>query len=412
MKPYAPYATLTYQRCQQLAQFSQDPLCMDRRYLTKEHQQANQQVMQWMQAAGMRSWQDEAGNQWGALHCHKPDSPTLVIGSHLDTVPNGGKYDGILGVLLPISLVQYFHDTGQSLPFNLQIVGFGDEEGTRFGATLLGSRAVAGTWQENWSMLVDLEGIGLPHAMRNFGLDINRIGHCKRAQQIDAFIEIHIEQGPVLEANNLAVGVVSAIAGARRFKCTLTGFAGHAGTVPMHMRQDALAGAAEMIIAIETLAKVHHVVATVGKLTCLSGATNVISGKTEFSIDIRSENDDQRDQAFSAIEQSINAIAQARKLTLHITQTHIASAVACDTNLKQQLRQAIIKQGISDFTLSSGAGHDTMAMANICPVGMLFMRCDKGISHHPAEAIRTDDIEQTLAVLADFLQDFALKQEA
>ena len=406
MNTFAHYATLTYERCEQLAQFSQDANCMDRRYLSKQHQQANHQVMLWMQAAGMHTWQDEAGNQWGSLASNKPDSPTLVLGSHLDTVPNGGKYDGILGVLLPISLVQYLHDTQQSLPFNLQIVGFGDEEGTRFGATLLGSRAVAGTWQENWSALMDADGIGLPQAMRNFDLDINRIRHAKREQDIDAFVEIHIEQGPVLEANNLAVGVVSAIAGARRFKCTLTGFAGHAGTVPMNMRQDALAGAAQMILAIEDLAKVHNVVATVGKLTCLSGATNVISGKTEFSIDIRSENDAQRDTAFAAIEQSIHAIAQSRKLILQITQTHSANAVMCDQTIQNQLSTAIVNQGIKPFTLSSGAGHDTMAMANICPVGMLFMRCDRGISHHPAEAINSEDIAATLAVLNHFLQNF------
>ncbi|WP_340680808.1 allantoate amidohydrolase [Paraglaciecola sp.] len=408
MNLFSPYASLTYHRCEQLAQYSQNPQYMDRRYLTLEHRQANNQVALWMKQAGMLTWQDEAGNQWGALKCDNPNAPTLVIGSHLDTVPNGGKYDGILGVLLPISVLQYLHDTQQSLPYNLQIVGFGDEEGTRFGATLLGSRAVAGTWQENWANLVDADGIGLPQAMRDFGLDINLIRNCKREHNINAFIEIHIEQGPVLEAKKLAVGVVSAIAGARRFKCTLTGFAGHAGTVPMNMRQDALAGAAEMILAIEALASTHQLVATVGKLSCLSGATNVISGKTEFSIDIRSENDQQRDVAFTQIEQKIHDIATTRKLKLEISQTHSASTVKCDSGLQTQLSQAIAKQGILPFTLSSGAGHDTMAMANICPVGMLFMRCDKGISHHPAEAITEHDVEHTLAVLHHFLQSFPL----
>lgn len=405
MSEFQTYALLTYQRCDQLAQFSQDPTCMDRRYLSKEHKSANLQVAQWMQQAGMNVWQDEAGNQWGALQSVIPNAPTLVIGSHLDTVPNGGKYDGILGVLLPLGVVQYLQDTQQTLPFNLQIVGFGDEEGTRFGATLLGSHAVAGSWQEKWANLKDNEGIGLPQAMREFGLDINKVNHGKR-DDIDAFIEVHIEQGPVLEALDLPVGIVSAIAGARRFKCMVTGMAGHAGTVPMTMRQDALAASAEMILAIETLAIQHKVVATVGKLTCLSGATNVISGKTEFSIDIRSDNNQLKDVAFTDIEQKIQEIANKRKVSLNIIQTHSASAVQCDNDLQAQLSQAIIKNGINTHTLSSGAGHDTMAMANICPVAMLFMRCEKGISHHPAEAICPLDIECTQAVLYNFLQSF------
>jgi allantoate deiminase len=402
----ADYAQLVYQRCDELAQYSQDPDCMDRRYLSKEHKSANQQVMLWMQQAGMRTWQDEAGNQWGAWPTNKLDAPTLVIGSHLDTVPNGGKYDGILGVLLPIAAVQHLNETGTSLPFNVQIVGFGDEEGTRFGATLLGSRAVSGTWQENWATLVDANGICMAHAMRDFGLDINRVQHSVRANDIHAFLEIHIEQGPVLEAKNLAVGVVTGIAGARRFKCTVAGQAGHAGTVPMSMRQDALAGAAEMILAVEKLATTGKVVATVGKLHCVTGATNVISGCTEFSLDIRNENDDLRDQVFTAIEETLHAIAKRRHLSLNIIQTHSAAGVNCASDMQEKLSRAIKTCGITPFYLSSGAGHDAMAMANICPVGMLFMRCAKGISHHPAEAVAVNDVEQTLAVLLAFLQAY------
>jgi allantoate deiminase len=406
MSKLKSYASLTYQRCDWLAQYSQDTSCMDRRYLTKEHKLANNQVSLWMQEAGMKVWQDEAGNQWGALQSAFPNAPTLVIGSHLDTVPNGGKYDGILGVLLPISIVQYLKDNHQTLAFNLQIVGFGDEEGTRFGATLLGSHAVAGTWQENWATLTDGNGICLAQAMREFGLDINRIRHGARNNDINAFLEIHIEQGPVLEAQNLSVGIVNAIAGARRFKCVVTGMAGHAGTVPMVMRQDALAGAAEMILTIELIAKEQNVVATVGKLSCLSGATNVISGKTEFSIDIRSEDDRQRDKAFAQIEQRLHKIAVNRRLTLDILQTHQASAVTCDKELQNKLACSIEKAEITPFTLTSGAGHDTMAMANICPVAMLFMRCAKGISHHPAEAICSNDVEQAMNVVLHFFDEY------
>ncbi|MDP5029425.1 allantoate amidohydrolase [Paraglaciecola sp.] len=405
MNDLSAYAALTYQRCDELAELSQDPTCMDRRYLSKEHQLANHQVAKWMEQAGMRVWQDAAGNQWGELKSASPHAPTLVIGSHLDTVPNGGKYDGILGVLLPLSVLQYLYDTQQSLPFTLQIVGFGDEEGTRFGATLLGSHAIAGTWQEDWADLTDSDGISLSQAMQDFGLDISRVNESIR-HDINAFLEVHIEQGPVLEAQDLAVGIVNAIAGARRFKCVVTGMAGHAGTVPMTMRQDALAGAAEMILAIERSAKDFDVVATVGKLSCLSGATNVISGKTEFSIDIRSENDQQRDDAFSDIASQLSDIATRRQLQLTVVQTHSASAVQCDAQLQSTLAKAISDTHIVPYTLTSGAGHDTMAMAKICPVGMLFMRCDKGISHHPAEAIEISDIEKTMQVLLHFFTEY------
>lgn len=407
MSDLTHYAKQVYQRCDDLAKFSQDQEYMDRRYLTSEHKQANQQVAQWMQQAGMKTWSDEAGNQWGAYCSNQENAKTLVIGSHLDTVPNGGKYDGILGVLLPLSLVQYFFDNQITLPFNLQIVGFGDEEGTRFGATLLGSHAVAGTWQQKWANLTDTQGTSLANAMREFQLDINHVTHAARDKaDIDAFVEVHIEQGPVLEAKNLAVGVVSGIAGAKRFAIHLQGQAGHAGTVPMDMRQDALAASAQIILAVEQAAKKWGVVATVGKLECLSGAVNVISGRTQFSLDIRSENDQLRDQALDDIQQQMDDIAQQRNVVLEIKQTHHADAVLCDKAIQTQLTQAVSGCDIAPLTLSSGAGHDTMAMANICPVGMLFMRCDKGISHHPAEAVKTSDIATTMEVLQRFLRRY------
>jgi allantoate deiminase len=408
MSVFQQYAKQVYQRCDELAKFSQHSEYMDRRYLTTEHKQANQQVAKWMQLAGMKTWSDEAGNQWGCYSSSNENAKTLVLGSHLDTVPNGGKYDGILGVLLPLGLVQYFSDNNIELPFNLQSVGFGDEEGTRFGATFLGSHAIAGTWQENWANLTDSDDISLASAMREFGLDINHVRNSVRDNnQIDTFVEIHIEQGPVLEANNLPVGVVSAIAGAKRFSVDLQGQAGHAGTVPMDMRKDALAASAQMILAIESTAKEFGVVATVGQLQCLSGAVNVISGRTEFSLDIRSESDLRRDQALASIEQQLTNVAKQRDVILSFKQTHHADAVLCDKGIQKQLEKAVINSGIEPMTLFSGAGHDTMAMANICPVGMLFMRCDKGISHNPAEAIKTPDIASTLVVLHNFLSNYS-----
>ncbi|MFQ3220404.1 MAG: allantoate deiminase [Paraglaciecola sp.] len=401
------YAVQAYDRCELLANISQDPACVDRRYLTPQHQQVNQQVALWMQQAGMKVWQDEAGNQWGRYTSNTPNAQTVVIGSHLDTVPNSGKYDGILGVMTPLSLIQYFHDNQVALPYHLELVGFGDEEGTRFGATLLGSCAVAGTWQERWATLEDENGISLAQAMGDFGLDINHIKNAGRGDHsISSFIEFHIEQGPVLEDQDLAVGIVSGIAGANRFSINITGQAGHAGTVPMSMRKDALAASSDMILAIERIARSQDIVATVGHLQCKSGAVNVICGETAFSLDIRSTDDEHKDKVVGLIIDEITLIAKGRKVDIDIKATHQAHGVKCDQQLQVKLANALKASGIEPYTLSSGAGHDTMAMAKICPVAMLFMRCEKGISHNPAEAVSISDIAVATQVLAEFLVNY------
>lgn len=408
MTTFAPYAIQTYERCDVLAHISQDTDCIDRRYLTPEHLQVNRQVALWMQQAGMHTWQDAAANQWGRYASANPDAKTLVIGSHLDTVPNSGKYDGILGVLAPLSLIQYIHDHHIALPFHLELVGFGDEEGTRFGATLLGSCAVAGTWNEKWNTLTDENGVSLTQAFLDAGLDIDAIHSAGRNNKnVDDFFEFHIEQGPVLEEHDLAVGVVNGIAGAKRFAITLKGLAGHAGTVPMPMRQDALAAASEMILVIERLAIEKGIVATVGQLKCLSGAVNVISGATTFSLDIRSIDDTLRDETLSLIMEQLHSIADKRRIHMDIAATHQALAVKCDDELQRQLLTACEKSKMPPFTLSSGAGHDTMALAKICPVAMLFMRCEKGLSHHPGEAVDVNDIEAALKVMFAFIEDYA-----
>lgn len=236
---FYPQAMLAMERCEELAAITQTPGQVDRRYLTAEHLQANQLVASWMQDAGMTTWMDQAGNQWGRYASEQDDAPIVVLGSHLDTVPNGGKYDGILGVVAPLCLVDYLNQHQVRLPIHLEIVGFGDEEGTRYGSTLLGSRAIAGTWIDSWSLLTDPEGKTLAQAMHDFGLDSEQVTLAKRTN-IQSFVELHIEQGPVLESENLALGVVSAIAGAQRFEITLQGHAGHAGTVPMAVRHDPL----------------------------------------------------------------------------------------------------------------------------------------------------------------------------
>ncbi|RDL45157.1 allantoate amidohydrolase [Marinomonas piezotolerans] len=405
MIDYHQLAQQVMSRCEELGQISQSSKCLDRRYLTEEHKQANQLVGSWMSDAGMRTWQDAAGNLWGRWEASHEDAPRFTMGSHLDTVPNGGKYDGMLGVIAPVTLVKALQDTGITLPFHLDIVGFGDEEGTRFGSTLLGSRALTGQWPANWADLKDDQGISLAQALQNFGSSFEAVADAKIAtHDLKGYLELHIEQGPVLEEKNLPVGVVSAIAGAKRFEFSVTGMAGHAGTVPMPMRRDALAATSEMILAIETVAKEHGVVATVGQISNRPNGVNVISGFTTFSLDIRSEHDNQRDDALADIMDRLENIATKRNVTLSHQRTHAANAVHCDDDLQGVLRDAIAAQHIDVHTLFSGAGHDAMAIADICPVAMLFMRCDKGISHHPAEAITTEDVSATLAVLSHTLQ--------
>lgn len=398
-------AALVMARCVELGKISQHDDYLDRRYLTKEHQQANKLVGGWMQQAGMQTWQDEAGNLWGRWQAEDPDAPRFIMGSHLDTVPNGGQYDGMLGVIAPVTLIAAMKTAGVRLPFHLDVVGFGDEEGTRFGSTLLGSRALTGQWPANWADLKDSDDISLTHALKNFGSDFSNIPNAAIAKDnLLGYLELHIEQGPVLEQLHLPVGVVSAIAGAKRFEFTITGMAGHAGTVPMNLRQDALCASSEMILAIEKIAQHHGIVATVGRIQNRPNGVNVISGKTIFSMDIRSEFDEKRDLALDEILLEFDAIASRRKVRIERLATHAANAVHCDSRLQSVLRDAVEMQNIPVHTLFSGAGHDAMAMANICPVAMLFMRCEKGISHHPAEAIETHDVAVSLAVLNQTLQ--------
>ena len=413
MMSFTQAAGLVMERLQELGQVSQSDVCLDRRYLTNEHRRANALVADWMTDSGLSHWQDAAGNLWGRLESATPNAPRLIMGSHLDTVPNGGKYDGMLGVLAPITLASLCRQAGLDLPFHLDIVGFGDEEGTRFGSTLLGSRALTGSWPEQWAGLTDENGISLAQAMSEFGLSFHDVGKAAiDPQTLLGYIELHIEQGPVLEHNDLPVGVVTGIAGARRFEFTVTGFAGHAGTVPMPMRHDSLAAASEMILLIEQVAHAQDLVATVGRIENRPNGVNVIAGKTTFSLDIRSENDEHRDLILEQILQGICDIASRRNVQVEHKQTHSAPAVKCAQQFQDILSSAIAQSGFTPLSLSSGAGHDAMAMAQICPVAMLFTRCEKGISHHPGEAIVTEDIEASLRVLFETIKQLATTADA
>ena len=394
--------------CDQLAAISSNPENISRFYLTPEHKRCNALVAQWMQEAGMETWVDAAGNLCGRYDAQDACAKTLLIGSHLDSIPNAGAYDGILGVLIAIAVVEQFYQNNIALPYAIDIIGFGDEEGTRFGSTLLGSRAVAGTWNPAWWDLKDRAGFSLKQAVIDFGLTPENIRSAARTpDDLLAYLEVHIEQGPVLENENLALGIVTAIAGARRFAIEIQGYAGHAGTVPMPMRKDALVGAALGIVLVENIANEFDVVATVGKIECGPGAVNVIPGHAKFTIDIRSGDDQLRDQALAKIQHELDLICIERNLTASWNEIHNAPAVVCADWMQSLQASVLCDMNLPPYRLMSGAGHDAMAMADICDVAMYFVRCKGGVSHHPDESVTVEDVALAIAALATTLQKLA-----
>lgn len=395
--------------CASLARLSEDgDAALTRVFLSTEHRAANDLVRGWMRAAGMTARIDAIGNVVGRYEGRAPGLACLMLGSHLDTVRNAGRYDGMLGVVTAIECVRALAEKGARLPFAIEVIGFGDEEGVRFGATLLGSRAVAGTFDPRVLDKRDRDGVSMRDALVAFGLDPEGIGSAaRRSDDILAYAELHIEQGPVLEAHGLAVGNVTAINGAQRLMVELRGTAGHAGTVPMSLRQDALAAAAECVLAIEACARqTPDLVATVGMLEAKPGATNVIPGEARFSIDVRSPQDADRTAAVTRIRAAIGRIAAARRLTATIAQVHESRSVACADWLQAQIRSAIAAEGHRVLDLPSGAGHDGMALAAIADIGMIFVRCSGGVSHNPREAITAEDAAAGARVLLRFIEGF------
>ncbi|BCU91767.1 Zn-dependent hydrolase [Yersinia pseudotuberculosis] len=382
-------------RCDVLAAISESPEGLTRVYLSPEHLRANRQVGEWMQAVGMQVWQDTVGNICGRYEGRQPGAPAILLGSHLDTVRNAGRYDGMLGVLTALEVVGYLHRHQQRLPVAIEVIGFADEEGTRFGITLLGSKGVTGRWPVEWLNTTDADGISVAQAMVRAGLDPMDIGQSARAANaFCAYLELHIEQGPCLENAGLALGVVTDINGARRLQCQFTGLAGHAGTVPMGQRQDALAGAAEWVCAVEALtaAQGEHLVATVGTLTCLPGAVNVIPGQVRLTLDIRGPNDRGVNDLLTRLLAEAEAIATRRGITFTAEGFYRIKATACDSALQQCISQSISQVQGRCLALPSGAGHDAIAMAECWPVGMLFVRCKGGVSHHPDESVTSSDV--------------------
>ena len=396
-------------RINELAAISETPEHLTRIFLTPEHRNAADLLLTWMREAGMTAHLDAIGNVCSRYEGDRPRLPCLMLGSHYDTVRDAGKWDGPLGVITAISCVAGLNRRGKRLPFAVEITGFADEEGVRFASTLLGSRAVAGTFDESALNNRDKSGIAMREALKQFGLDPDHIGAAARtSRELLAYVELHIEQGPVLEQENLPVGVVTAIAGATRLAARLTGMAGHAGTVPMAMRRDALAGSAECISTIEEFCRtdVAGLVGTVGYISAMPGATNVIPGQVSFTIDMRAPSDMHRKRAVADVVRQIEAIAQRRSLSLQIDVTHENRTAPCAPWLATQIAAAIASEGHSVLELPSGAGHDGMAMIDIADIGMIFVRCRGGISHHPDEHVSLADADAGARVLLRLIENF------
>ncbi|GJL37251.1 Zn-dependent hydrolase [Enterobacter hormaechei] len=392
------------ERCDTLAEISETPGQLTRVYLSYEHLRANAQVALWMQEAGMVTWQDAVGNICGRYEAANDGAQAVLLGSHLDTVRDAGRYDGMLGVLTAIEVVDWLHRQNLRGSQAIEIVGFADEEGTRFNITLLGSRGLTGTWPQGWLDCEDAQGVSVAQAMVNVGLDPTRIATAERAREdFSAYLELHIEQGPVLEQEDLPLGVVTAINGARRLTCRFSGEAGHAGTVPMSHRHDALTAAAQWIGFVEqkTRESGPELVATVGTLQCEPGAVNVIPGAVTLTLDIRSPNDALQETLLNALLDEAARIGQLRGVAFTSDIFYTIAATPCDTHLRNVLAGAVEAVQGRVLLLPSGAGHDAIAIAERWPSAMLFVRCDRGISHHPAESVQQQDVAQALRAYSE-----------
>ena len=370
----------------------------------------HREITQWLNTLGAEVTLDAAGNLRGFYAGEQPSAPRLLVGSHLDTVPNAGAYDGVLGVVLAVALVEALG--GRRLPFGIEVLGFSEEEGVRFGTTFIGSRALVGRLDEELLDRADANGISVRTAIEDFGLDPREIPRAQLQPDTVAFLEFHIEQGPVLESLRRPLGVVEAIVGQTRMDLHFVGRANHAGTTPMHLRHDALAAAAEWTVAVERTAQCEpNLVATVGRLEAKPGATNVIAGESRVSLDVRHRSDDVRGRATDALVRQAQEIAQRRGLWLQGRILLEQNAVPMEPFLVDQIEEAIRKTGCEPYRMVSGAGHDAMVMAEKVPTGMIFLRSPGGISHDPAEAVLSGDVEKALECGLRLLDQLAASPE-
>ena len=370
---------------------------------TQEHHTAAAKIRKWMQDTGLAVHMDAAGTIIGRREGAE-GGPTLLFGSHQDTVRHGGKYDGIMGVLLPILALRAIDEL--QLPFSVQVMAFADEEGVRFPTALIGPRALAGNFEPAVLDLEDQDGISIRDAMVNFGLRPDGIKSLDlRNTPIIGYIETHIEQGPVLDDENLPLGIVTAIAGIERHQITLKGSAGHAGTTPMRGRLDSLACAAELVLAAERIAgETPELIATIGKMNVSPNAVNVIPGEVSMILEVRSAVDETREHGGETIVDRMKEIAARRSISFACRKTYIQPAVPCDGKLKSLLKEAASSRQHNPIEITSGATHDASAMADLCPMAMLFVRCHRGISHTPEEFAKEADMQAAVDSLVNFIK--------
>lgn len=396
-------ARAVMERCDILGGISEEPGLLVRPYGSGAMRRANDLVAGWMLRTGMSVRRDAIGNLIGRYEAREEGGPTLVLGSHLDTVRDAGRYDGPLGILVALACVERLNASGERLPFAVEIAAFADEEGLRFGTTFLGSSVFAGTFDPGLLGLTDCGGVTVAEAIRAFGGDPASLKGNIRGDLL-GYCEVHIEQGPVLEGLRLPVGVVSAIQGQSRVRACFVGEAGHAGTVPMQGRRDALCAAAEFVLAVEeTAQRVDGMVGTVGSVQVHPGAGNVIPGEASLSLDLRHGDDAVRVRTLEALRDRAEEIAAARSLELLWRVRQESRAVPTDEGLTGLLARAVEDLGMPAHRLPSGAGHDAAELAAVAPVAMLFVRCEGGVSHNPLESVAEEDVAVAVAVLERFL---------
>jgi allantoate deiminase len=392
--------------CQFIATLTEQPGGITRRFLTAPTHAVHSHLLGRMEALGMTVHTDAVGNLRGSWQPPKASSRRLILGSHIDTVPDAGAYDGVLGVTLALELVDISQALG--LPLAIEVIAFSEEEGVRFGVPFLGSRAVAGRFEPSLLALKDADGVTMEAVIRAYGLDPGQVGAAAIEEQTLGYLELHIEQGPVLESEDLSVASVTGIVGQSRLSLEFAGQANHAGTTPMPLRRDALAGAAEWIAAVEARAGGGNgLVATVGKIEAAPNADNVIAGTARVTLDVRHPHDAQRMGAVDELLESANKIAGRRRLALQYVDQVNQPAITMDERLTAYMTDAIAASGLPPKQLHSGAGHDAMVMATRMPSSMLFLRSPGGVSHNPAETVREEDVEAALVVSGKFLERLA-----
>ncbi len=397
-------------RCQTLARFSEDPGSTRRTFLSPPMRDCHREIASWLSPLAVSVTIDAAGNLRGLYPTNHPNAPRLLIGSHLDTVPNAGAYDGILGVVLAIALLETFE--GRRLPFGIEVIGFSEEEGVRFGVPFIGSRALVGRLDHELLSRRDVHGVSIREAIQNFGLNADQVPAATLKDDVLGYVEFHIEQGPVLGNLGRSLGVVEAIAGQSRVELSFAGSANHAGTTPMHLRRDALAAAAEWIIDVERAAlSISDLVATVGFVEAKPGAVNVIAGEALATLDVRHGSDSVRTEALSDLIARAEQIAKRRGLSVKTNALLSQRAVAMDTFLADRIEDAIRKAGCEPHRMVSGAGHDAMIVAEKVPAAMIFLRTPGGISHDPAESVLIEDVAKAIDCGVHLLAQLASSQE-